>query len=228
MRVGKPGFPWIVTLPFLLLLIPSLILNAVLLKKPAPTSPITDPGVAVEGVIDGDTIVVEPKTRVRLRHIDAPELEYCGGKEAKEALEKLVTGKRVRITEQVPDQRGRGMALIYTDEIFVNRELIAGGYVRFHHDTSTRADDLKALGLEIKTAKQGIFGACQSMTNTKNPKCMIKGNIDRTRKTYHMPGCTQFPFTVVEEDIGEQWFCTEKEAREAGYTKSERCESEKQ
>ena len=167
--------------------------------------------------------MVEPKTRVRLRHIDAPELEFCGGKEAKEALEKLVTGKRVRITEQVPDQMGRGMAFIYVGDLLVNKELLAGGYVRFHHDTSTRADELKALGLEIKTAKKGIFGSCQSMTNTKNSGCLIKGNIDRLKKIYHVPGCTQYPFAVVEEDIGEQWFCTEKEARDAGYTKSERC-----
>lgn len=213
---------WILAIPFLLLLLPSLILNAVLLGKKTPNQ-INDPGVRVEGVIDGDTIVVAPKTRVRLRHIDAPELEFCGGKEAKEALEKLVAGKRVRITEQVPDQMGRGMAFIYVGDLLINKELLAGGYVRFHHDTSTRADELKALGLEVKTAKKGIFGACQSMVNTKNPKCMIKGNIDRTRKTYHVPGCTQYPFTVVEEDIGEQWFCSEKEARDAGYTKSERC-----
>ncbi|MBI4066622.1 thermonuclease family protein [Candidatus Gottesmanbacteria bacterium] len=223
MRVGKPALGWIALIPFLLLTIPSLVLNAVLLGKKAPDQ-INDPGVAVEGVIDGDTIVVEPKTRVRLRHIDAPELAYCGGKEAKEALEKLVTGKRVRLTEQVPDQRGRGMALVYVGDVLVNKELLASGYVRFHHDVSTRADELKALGLEIKTAKKGIFGACQSTVNTKNPTCVIKGNIDRTRKTYHMPGCTQYPYTVVEEDIGEQWFCTEKEARAAGYTKSERCE----
>lgn len=215
MRRKKITLPWIVA-------IVSLLVNVVLLEKKSPEQ-ITDPGVAVEGVIDGDTIVVEPKTRVRLRHIDAPELPYCGGREAKEALEKLVTGKRVRITEQVPDQQGRGMAFVYVGDLLVNRELLSGGYVRFHHDTSTRADELKALGLEVKTAKKGIFGACQSLTNTKNPKCVIKGNIDRTRKTYHVPGCTQYPYTVVEEDIGEQWFCTEKEAREAGFTKSERC-----
>lgn len=222
MHGKKSVIPWIITLPFLLLLIPSLILNAVLLKN-KNSNEISDPGVAVEGVIDGDTIVVEPKTRVRLRHIDAPELEFCGGKEAKVALEKLVTGKRVRITEQVPDQRGRGMALIYVGDVLVNQELLRQGLVRYHSDSTTKADELKAIGLEVKTAKKGIFGACQSMTNTKNPKCIIKGNIDRTRKTYHVPGCTQYPFTVVEEDIGEAWFCTEKEAQSAGYTKSERC-----
>ncbi len=223
MRARKLAIPWIFILPFLILTIPSILLNAVLPKKNPASQVPGDPGVAVEGVIDGDTIVVEPKTRVRLRHLDAPELEYCGGKEVKEALEKLVAGKRVRLTEQVPDQQGRGMALIWVGDTLVNRELIADGYVRFHHDTSTKADELKALGLEVKTAKKGIFGACQSTTNTKNPDCAIKGNIDRTRKTYHVPGCTQYPFTVVEEDIGEQWFCTEKEARAAGYTKSQRC-----
>lgn len=226
MKKTKPALGWISIILFLFLTVPSLILNAVLLNKKAPNQ-ITDPGVIVEGVIDGDTIVVEPKTRVRLRHIDAPELEFCGGKEAKEALEKLVTGKRVVLTEQVPDQRGRGMALVYAGGVMINKELIAQGFVRFHHDTSTVADELKALGLEVKTAKKGIFGACQSQTPTKNPKCMIKGNIDRLKKIYHVPGCTQYPFAVVEEDIGEQWFCTEKEAQAAGYTKSERCENTK-
>ncbi|MEK7141423.1 MAG: thermonuclease family protein [Patescibacteria group bacterium] len=225
MRIGKVKLPWLITLPFLIILIPSLLLNAVLLKKQTPVQQSfpADPGVKVEGVIDGDTIVVEPKTRVRLRHIDAPELEYCGGPEAKDAIEKLVVGKRVRITEQVPDQHGRGMAFIYVGDLLVNKELLAGGFVRFHHDTSTRADELKALGLEVKTAKKGIFGACQSTSNTKNPECPIKGNIDRLKKIYHVPGCTQYPFAIVEEDIGEQWYCTEKEAQKAGYVKSERC-----
>lgn len=214
---------WFLLAPLLVLTASSLLLNAVLLGKKAPEQ-FTDPGVMVEGVIDGDTIVVEPKTRVRLRHLDAPELPYCGGKEAKAALEKMVSGRRVRLTEQVPDQRGRGMALLWVDDAMVNRQLIAAGLVRFHHDTSTHADELKALGLEVKNAKKGIFSLCQSLVNTKHPDCAVKGNIDRTRKTYHMPGCTQYPYTVVEEDIGEQWFCSEKEARAAGYTKSERCE----
>lgn len=215
MRGTRVNLPWIIA-------ILSLLVNAVLLGKRTPDQ-IIDPGVVVEGVIDGDTIVVAPKTRVRLRHIDAPELEFCGGKEAKEAIEKLVTGKRVRITEQVPDQRGRGMALIYVGNVLVNQELLKQGLVRYHSDSTTKADELKAIGLEVKTAKNGIFGACQSMKNSKNPTCVIKGNIDRLKKIYHIPGCTQYPFAVVEEDIGEQWFCSEKEAREAGYTKSERC-----
>lgn len=155
--------------------------------------------------------------------MDAPELTYCGAADAKEALEKLVSGKRVRISQQIPDQQGRGMAFVYVGNTLVNKELLAGGLVRFHHDTTPLNDELKEVADKAKEEKLGIFGSCQSMTNTKNPKCVIKGNIDRQKKIYHIPGCTQYPFTVVEEDIGEQWFCTEKEAQKSGYVKSERC-----
>ena len=51
----------------------------------------------VERVVDGDTIVLDDKTSVRLLLIDAPELDQCFGPEAKEALQKLVLGQTVRL-----------------------------------------------------------------------------------------------------------------------------------
>lgn len=211
------------TIIFALLFIPSIILNGILLFREQSNK--KDIGVGVIAVYDGDTIILDNKERLRLRQLDAPELTYCGGAEAKAALEKLVSGKRVRITEQIPDQQGRGMAFIYVGDTFVNKELLADGLARYHHDTTSKAKELRMAADEAKGNNLGIFGSCQSMTNTKNPSCIIKGNRDRLRKTYHVPGCTQYPFTVVEEDIGEQWFCTEKEAQKAGYVKSERCPS---
>ncbi len=206
---------------FALISIPSLILNGIFFYREKVTQ--KNQGVGVISVYDGDTLILENKERLRLRQLDAPELELCGGEEAKKKLEKLVSGKRVRITEQIPDQQGRGMALVYVGNTLVNKELIAGGYARYHSDKTSQTEILKAAAEEARGNNLGLYGTCQSMTNSKNPNCTIKGNIDRTRKTYHMPGCTQYPFAVVEEDVGEQWFCTEKEAREAGYIKSARC-----
>ena len=40
-------------------------------------------GYKVEGVIDGDTLVLEGNAKIRLRGVDAPELKFCGGEEAK-------------------------------------------------------------------------------------------------------------------------------------------------
>jgi len=45
----------------------------------------------------------------------------------------------------------------------------------------------------------------------------------KEKKTYHSPGCSEYERMVVELDIGEQWFCSEEEARKAGFTKSEHC-----
>jgi hypothetical protein len=123
----------------------------------------------------------------------------------------------------VPDQQGRGMGLAYVGDKLINQELLAQGLARFHHDTSTKTQELKAASEKAESKKLGLYGACQSMTNLKNAKCQIKGNIADGKKIYHTPDCVQYNFAVVEEDLGEQWFCSEKEAVAAGYTKSARC-----
>lgn len=184
-----------------------------------------DEGVPVVGVIDGDTVVLEGKSRVRLRHMDAPDEPFCGSKEAQETLEKLVTGKKVRVQELIPDQYGRGMALVYIGNTLINQKMIESGWVRYHHDISSKEEDLKKASEKAKEEKLGIYASCQSMENTKNPKCNIKGNIDKSTDThiYYLPNCAQYAYTVVEEDIGETWFCTEREAIKAGFSKAKTC-----
>ena len=179
----------------------------------------------VIGVVDGDTLVLEGKVRVRLRHVDAPELKYCGGSEAKKALERLVVGKNVLLEEQIPDQYGRSMALIYNGNTLVNKELLKTGWVRYHHDKTTVTSKLKEVSDLAKKQKSGIYGKCQSKDNTQNPACNIKGNIDKgnNAKRYYVPGCTQYSFTIVEKDVGEEWFCSEKDAQSKGFQKAATC-----
>ncbi len=203
----------------------SLILNAFYLTTGG--LPKFDESIAVEGVIDGDTLVLDGKVRLRLRHLDAPELEFCGGVEATNLLKKLVEGKRVIIREKILDQRGRAMALVYVGKKLINKEIIEKGWGRYHSDTSSVTDELKALGLEAKENKLGVYSpTCYQWENIEDPKCVIKGNIDPSNSSgriYHLPGCVQYMTTVVEKDRGEEWFCSEKEARDAGYVKSKRC-----
>lgn len=185
-------------------------------------------GTKVIGVIDGDTLVLEGKTKIRLRHVDSPELDYCGGQEAKNELETLVSGKTVVIEELIPDQRGRGMALIYNGNILVNEEMLKHGWGRYHSDTSSQKEQLKQAADRAKSEKIGLFSQCQSAIPTKNPRCSIKGNIDDNaasdkNKRYYTPDCAQYNFTVVEEDMGEGWFCSESEAQAAGFRKADTC-----
>jgi len=184
--------------------------------------------VKVIGVIDGDTIVLENKTRLRLRQLDAPETELCGGAQAKELLSSYVQDKLVRIEEQIPDQTGRAMALLSVDDSAVNEQMLASGWVRYHSDTTSQTLRLKEVSQNAKVEKKGIYSElCLQTINTENPKCIIKGNLENKRtsgrKLYYLPNCAQYKFVQIEKDLGEQWFCTEKEASTAGYIKAGTC-----
>ena len=48
-------------------------------------------------------------------------------------------------------------------------------------------------------------------------KCRIKGNISGSGKIYHVPGSTWYDRTQIDEASGERWFCSEEEARAAGW-----------
>ena len=67
----------------------------------------------VTRVVDGDTFIVqgpEGRDRVRLRLLNAPEMDEPGGPEAKAALEKQLLGKRVHLTIYARDVYGRMVA----------------------------------------------------------------------------------------------------------------------
>jgi len=55
--------------------------------------------------------------------------------------------------------------------------------------------------------------------------CVIKGNIGYTtqEKIYHLPECPSYNDTKIAEGYGERWFCTEQEARDAGWRKAYNC-----
>jgi len=206
----------------LALLIPSFLLNIFLLSR----GRVSDQGILVLEVLDGDTILLDGKVRLRLRQLDAPELEFCGGKEAKELLENLVKDKKVILQEYILDQRGRPLALVYSSGKLINRQMLESGWARYHSDKTSVSQDLKAVADLVKEEKRGIFGPeCYQMENLENPKCVIKGNIDKAIGTrlYYYPGCAQYKFAIVEKDIGEDWFCTERQAQKAGFKKAETC-----
>ncbi|MDP4030791.1 MAG: thermonuclease family protein [Candidatus Beckwithbacteria bacterium] len=182
--------------------------------------------IKVIGVIDGDTLVLDGKVRLRLRHLDAPELEFCGGEEAKQLLTELVDGKSIRIDEKILDQRGRPMALVYVGSNLINQTMLESGWARYHSDQTSQTKDIQSTADTAKKARLGIFGPqCYQKENPDKPQCNIKANIDKSTKVrkYYLPNCAQYQFTIVEKDIGEDWFCSEPEAQAAGFAKAATC-----
>jgi hypothetical protein len=65
-----------------------------------------------------------------------------------------------------------------------------------------------------------LFSAA-SMQAQEAGACNIKGNVStRGERIYHVPGQKYYQETRISASHGERWFCSEEEARAAGWRKS--------
>ncbi len=183
------------------------------------------PGEKVVEVIDGDTFFIANRQRIRLLGVDAPEMGYCFSKESKEALTKKILNKKVILKNVKVDRYRRILALVYVDGELINEYLTKNGFALYRWDDSAQPGVLKKAGDFARDHKIGVFSDDCYQTEPPKPKCNIKGNIrdDNNVKTYLLPNCSHYPQTIVEKYKGEDWFCTEKEAKAAGFIKSSNC-----
>ncbi|MFA5164374.1 MAG: thermonuclease family protein [Candidatus Omnitrophota bacterium] len=116
----------------------------------------------VTRVIDGDTIVVENGEHVRYIGIDTPEKGRPYYNEAKRQNEKLVKGRRVRLEYDAGkrDRYGRTLAYVYAGDIFVNEELVRGGYALAYTvpPNVKYSERFVSLQQEAREQKKGIWG----------------------------------------------------------------------
>jgi len=183
--------------------------------------------ILVTEVLDGDTLIIAPDQSIRLANFDAPEINLCQGQEAKDFLTNLILNQRVNLISAGRDAYKRTVALVYLpDGQLVNQIMAQNGLGIY---TSTKTNEREKINQAVESArnqKLGIFSqTCSQTENIDNPKCNIKGNIGKhdREKYYHLPQCAEYNRTVVELHLGEQWFCSEKEANQAGYSKSKNC-----
>jgi micrococcal nuclease len=127
----------------------------------------------VKRVVDGDTIIVGARERVRLIGVDTPEtkrpnspVEYYG-KEASAFTRRMVEGKRVRLEfDQAnahlghKDKFRRTLAYVYLEDgTFLNEEIIKQGYgfayTRFPFEY---LDEFRRLEREARRTRIGLWG----------------------------------------------------------------------
>jgi len=186
---------------------------------------VISPGELVTEVIDGDTFVIINRQNIRLHGVDAPELQYCFGKEAKDALSKKILGKKVILKEPRTDFYKRVQAYVYIDGESINEYMAVNGFVMHHGDGTSQSDIVKEANNFAQSKKLGIFSEKCSPANPPKNGCNIKGHIpyNTAGKTYLIPGCWNYTQAVVEKFRGEDYFCTEKEAKATGFIKSTNC-----
>jgi len=200
-------------------------------------------------VLDGDTIEIGT-VRVRLWGIDAPESRqsclaggrrWPCGRRATQALAGRIDGRSVACEER--DRDGRIVAVCRYGGRDVNAWLVREGWaLAFRRYSRAYVAEESA----AKTARRGLWrgefvrpwdwrqgkrlrNANRDTQRTSTSSrdrgiCNIKGNISRSsgRRIYHVPGDPDYASTRISQGRGERWFCTEAEARAAGWRRAGR------
>ncbi|MHA6642308.1 sunset domain-containing protein [Mesorhizobium sp. A623] len=67
-----------------------------------------------------------------------------------------------------------------------------------------------------------VSAPIHAVARSTSSACNVKGNvsINSGERIYHVPGQKYYERTVVRPEYGERWFCSETEARAAGWRKS--------
>ena len=88
----------------------------------------------VERVIDGDTIVIENKTSVRMLGINSPERSELYYDEAKQYLENLVLDKTVKLEfgKEKTDRYNRLLRYVHINNKNINLKLVEEGFANFY------------------------------------------------------------------------------------------------
>ena len=191
-------------------------------------------------VIDGDTLRIGA-TQIRLHGIDAPEatqtcaaadgaVTACGAL-ATRALAALTAGAQLSCTALDVDRYGRTVARCTSGGRDLGRAMVEAGHALAYRRYSTAY-----VGAEdgARQARRGLwsgrmqdpaaFRASRTVAAAPAavPGCAIKGNISGGGRIYHVPGQEHYAATRINTARGERWFCTEAEARAAGWRAARR------
>lgn len=191
-------------------------------------------------VIDADTFDIGAPVNIRLLGIDAAEGEQtcrasdgatvaCGAI-ATETARSLYQGRIAHCDVQAYDRYDRALAICTVDGVDVNGDLVRRGLARIYRTDRTYFEEQKeavllsrglwAFDMQDPAAWRAERRQQRAADFAPQGRCEIKGNISENGRIYHRPGDLHYDRTRINERRGERWFCSEGEARAAGWRAS--------
>jgi endonuclease YncB( thermonuclease family) len=191
-------------------------------------------------ITDGDSFEIGD-TSIRLFGVDAPEgrqpctrdgREWACGEEAARRLRSLTGSGNVVCTRRDTDDYGRIVAQCSRGGVDLSAEMARSGLAVAYRRYSTAYVDEEN---EARAARRGVWAGEftppdqwrrddrpadrePAPASTSRSGCDIKGNINgEGEKIYHTRASPSYSDTRIDESEGERWFCSEADARRAGW-----------
>jgi endonuclease YncB( thermonuclease family) len=190
--------------------------------------------------VSGELLRVDG-TLVRLSGVEAPEAKqpcykssgrrWSCGQSARSALEKALRGRSVSCTPSGHSDDGAMLASCRINGADVAEGLVRGGHVfatsGFLASYRTAEADAQAAGAglwqgETIRPKEWRDQIWQEAKRAAPEGCPIKGYVRASDRTYAMPWTHGYEGAKVRTVRGDRWFCTEEEARAAGFKSANR------
>ena len=183
--------------------------------------------------------------KVRFIGLDTPETKdprkpiQCFGREATAKMTEFAENKNIRLefdrTQGERDKYGRILAFVYNeDNKNLAYEMIRQGYGNEYTHNSypyKYQNEFKEAARKAREENKGLWAGNTCAGDATKPAdspapapqpqqqtqgtCVIKGNIGRNGKIYHMPGQKYY-----DKTNPEAIFCSEEEAQNAGFRRS--------
>jgi endonuclease YncB( thermonuclease family) len=202
----------------------------------APVQALTLSGQAQ--VTDGDSLRIGGE-RIRLFGIDAPELaqrcdpsgrNWACGKWAKDTLQQIVSQGVLRCEAVEKDRYGRTVARCLVGQRDVAALMVRAGaataFTRYSKDYLPQERTAKAEARGLWSGAVTAPGDYRQIAKRSTPApadCVIKGNISAEgARIFHKPGQRDYAATKISPAKGEAFFCSEAEARAAGFRAAKR------
>jgi endonuclease YncB( thermonuclease family) len=185
-------------------------------------------------MVDGDTLRLDDGPNLRLIGIDAVEsdqecrteqgLDFACGAWVTQVVREQYNGVKATCRAKERDRYDRPLVTCRVQGADLGATLVRSGLARTYRETTTYAAEEK----EAVLMARGLWSmqmedpATHRLTRTQgrhapDPACTIKGNISKSGRIYHRPQDASYAKTGINETKGERWFCTEAEARAAGW-----------
>lgn len=195
------------------------------------------PGEEIAGalrVVDADTFDLGG-SRIRLFGVDAPEAgqtclepggaEWACGAWATEAARDLWEGRPAACEVLDRDRYGRAVSRCEIAGQDLGAALVGRGMALAYLDYSR---DYLPAQEAAEAARRGLWrgtfeapwdwrAEAREEARAEAAACAIKGNVSGSGRVYHLPGSPSYAATRIDEARGERWFCSEAEARAAGW-----------